>query len=143
MRRILPFIALLSLAFAPAPFPKPKKPIDGPKAIQGTWKILSRTYEGRTVSHVVATVEVIGGRWTYANATGSWRANWTISLSGKGPPWSFDAKSEGSPNSVSYGICEIKGDKLTRCYSRSAAERPNDFDGSKPGRWLEVYQRMK
>jgi uncharacterized protein (TIGR03067 family) len=143
MRRILPLLALLSLAFAPAPFPKPKKQVDGLKALEGKWKILSRTHEGRNVSHVVDTVEVTAGRWTYYNATRTWSAAWTVSLAGKGgPPWSFDTKAEKS-NSVSFGVFDIKGDTLTRCYTRTTTDRPKDFDGSKPGRWLEVYQRIK
>src|SRR5205809_3770963 len=52
MRKALPslLVAGLSLAFAPAPLPRPPKPAaaqDDMKQIQGTWEFVSRTYSGQ------------------------------------------------------------------------------------------------
>jgi len=142
MIRPLLVAAVLSIGFSPAPAPRPvrKSPAQSP---QGVWVIVSRTYEGQPTNHVVATVEVSGNRWTYFNAARDWSSTFLLTIDdSKSPRW-FDVQHEKNPTSTGTGIFEIKGDTLTRCYTQKAGGRPADFDGSKPGRYLEVYRRQK
>jgi uncharacterized protein (TIGR03067 family) len=137
--------ALLSLAFAPAPLPRPPKPDpnkDDLKQMQGTWDVVSRTSQGKPISHVVTSVVIEGGRFTYLG-NGDFRRNWSLSLDGKKAPRWFDMKCEHAPFELVLGLYELKGDTLTMCYFWNKNERPSDMDGNKPERRVDVYKRRK
>ena len=145
MRCAMLLFVLLSVAFAPAPVyrQKPKPPKDEREAILGRWKLISRTFEGQAHRHAVAMLEVGKGRWTYTNAAGSWRSPWTFTLDVSGTPWRYHAKSEKQAIAQARGVCVVKGDKLTMCFTTDGEEAPEDLDGTKPGRHLDVYERIK
>ncbi len=135
---------LLSLAFAPAPLPKPAVPSkDDLKEMAGTWEIVERTSSGRPLKSKLSTMAIAGERLTFYRATGTVATQWVLTLdASKSPRW-FDRRRDGKSNAMAHGVYELKGDKLTMCYVRGGADRPTDLDGSKPGRWKEVYKRLK
>jgi uncharacterized protein (TIGR03067 family) len=147
MHRVLPLfvLALISVAFAPAPFPKakPKGGEDRLKSIQGTWKVISRTLEGKKVSHVASTLEVNERGWTCANASGTWRSSFAVTLSGKGPPWPFVAKCDKSPYDSDHGVFEIKGDTLIICSTIDDTVGLPGHVPCKPMKLLDVFKRKK
>jgi uncharacterized protein (TIGR03067 family) len=132
MRRVAPRLIVLCLGFAPAPVyrEKPKQPRGGPLGIQGRWKVISRSINGAPARHNTSLLEVAEGRWVYSNAAGTWRSPWTYSLDAKGTPWGFRAKSETLAIAKLGGVCVIKGDTLTMCYT-AEGEPATDFDGKK------------
>src|SRR4051794_35673150 len=84
MSRVLPLIAALCLAFAPAPLPR-RKPAPADEFslahFQGYWTF-TRFDEGGTVKGV----RVQGDRWTYVNRDGSDNARYTLVVGkGRGP----------------------------------------------------------
>ena len=42
MRRVLPLLAVLALAFAPAPLPKKDRQREDPTDVNGTWEIITK-----------------------------------------------------------------------------------------------------
>src|SRR5438128_128223 len=119
MRELFLAAAILSLAFAPAPFPKRTRPapvVDDAKQIQGTWRILSRTRGGQPVSHVVATAEIGAGRLTLVNQAGTWRSPFSLTLDPTKKPRWFDTKSEKN-NYAKRGIYDLQGDTLKLVYT--------------------------
>jgi uncharacterized protein (TIGR03067 family) len=147
MRTSTLFLAavILSLGFAPAPFPKPRKPDPGrddPKRIQGTWEMVSRTHGGQPVSHVVATAEIGAGRLTLVNRDGTWRSPFTLTLDPARKPRWFDTKSDNG-NYTTSGIYDLKGDTLRLHYTPNGGARPTGFDATQPGVTVDVYRRRK
>ena len=149
MRRLLLLLPVLLLGFAPAPFPRPNPATDDQKAIQGDWKLISRTYEGGEEDHIVSTLEVKGNRWAFCNAESSFKSPFIVSFRGKRRPWFYDGKSGDTPVVSMEGIYKVEGDTLIICYItdelilQNPATRPLDFEGGKPGTWLDVFTRKK
>jgi uncharacterized protein (TIGR03067 family) len=156
MRRFLLMLACTvpSLGFAPAPLPKPPKPDtakEDAKKLQGTWVLVSRANAGRPAPAPgggarpgLHKIVIAGDRLTFYRADGGLATRWVLTVDAKKVPGWFDRVRE-HPSSAApvRGVYELKGDTLTMCYTRGAADRPNDFDGNKAGRWLEVYRRQK
>jgi uncharacterized protein (TIGR03067 family) len=139
MRRILSLLPLVSLAFAPAPLPRPDPSKEDLKKMQGKWVLESRLYQGRPVAHVVATVEVQGDRWTYVNATGDWRAPGKLILDATKVP----RRLHWGPG-MHRGVYEINGDTLIFVFTTGGSpDKLRDLDGNKPLRWREVLKRAK
>jgi uncharacterized protein (TIGR03067 family) len=152
MRRAVLLIAGVSLAFAPAPFPRPGKSdptTDHLKQMQGKWLMLSRTYGGEPDSHIVTAVEVSGNRWTYINGDGSWRSTWSFSLDGRKSPPQFNSRykaagwEEVPVDGLLQGVYKITGDTLIICYTEDTPNRPSTFDGQRKGVYLDVLKREK
>jgi uncharacterized protein (TIGR03067 family) len=142
MRRILPQLALLCLAFAPAPFPKPDTGKEDLKKMQGVWVLVSRTCEGKPVSHIVATIEINGAQFTYIDATGSWKRTWLLSLDAKKAPRHFDAKCKHPPFELMRGIYKLEGAALIMCSTiEDMQERPANFADGNAKVDLEVFRR--
>ena len=142
-------VAVLALGFAPAPFPKPPRP-DGAKEelkkLEGTWLVVRRTRQGSPVPQRGVTTVVIAGDRLQFIVDGMVRTEWTITLDVTKTPRVFDRTKVGKPPGVVLrGIYRLEGDTLTLCYRQegTAAQRPTDFDASKPGAWLQVSTRKK
>ncbi len=142
---LLLLAAVLSLAFAPAPLTRPEPVKDDLKQMQGTWLVVSCTFEGRPIGEGIAHRMVIAGdRMTFFYADGGVASKWAFALGPKASPRSTDAKREDAPDyPACRGVYAVKGDTLTKCYVYGEAARPTDFDGSRPGRWVDVLRRQK
>ncbi len=149
MRKCALLLTGLLLGFAPAPLPRPPKPDNGKddlKKMEGTWEVTSLIYEGRPLapSTFSSRVAIAGGWLTYSDAKGNGSSKWALTIDAKKAPRTFDMTPEGGSRVGGWGIYAFKGEKLVRCLSiRSAAERPAEFDGNRPGRYLQVLERAK
>jgi uncharacterized protein (TIGR03067 family) len=145
MSRYAPFLAaLLSLGFAPAPFPKPDTTRTDLRKLQGEWTRASYTAGGReNVSARGATIVFAGALLTYSQE-GNILGKYTVSLDAKKKPGVFDFK-EIESNTNYRGIYKLEGDTLTLCYRSGSAEndRPTDFDPGRPLVIVSVYKRSK
>src|SRR5262245_47137700 len=95
MRRVLPLLAVLSLAFAPVPpyRPKPDSGKEDLKKLQGTWERVRVTIGGRVYSEVgnETTIVIADDRMNYSVA-GKPTNEWVFTLDGKPKPPLFDRK---------------------------------------------------
>ncbi len=132
----------LSLAFAPAPLPKPEPVKEDLKHMQGTWEIVSWVREGQPAANIRYTVEIAGNGMTYRDPDGRVASKWVFTLGAKKGPKTLDTKQELAHAPTSRGLYDLKGDTLTTCYTYDV-DRPADFDGNRPRRWLEVWQRQR
>jgi uncharacterized protein (TIGR03067 family) len=140
-RRLLSLLclAVLSLAFAPAPFPRAGREVNDLKAIQGYWADTRHVSGGQ--------VEASHGILIRGNRIDVGRAELPFRLHVRRKPCAIDI---GDPDAVGVlsffvGIYKLEGDKLTLCYRDSKDEggRPRAFDGSSPGTHLHVFKRKR
>jgi uncharacterized protein (TIGR03067 family) len=145
MRKFVPLLlaAVLSLAFAPAPLPRPDAGKDDLKKMQGTWDVVSRTSAGRPLPATLKKVVIAGDRLTFYRENGTVATRWVLKVDDKKSPRQFSRHREGPAKITAQGIYELKGDTLTMCYTRGNNPPPADLDGNKPGRWHDVYRRGK
>jgi uncharacterized protein (TIGR03067 family) len=145
MRKQLLFIAAaaLSLAFAPAPFPRPGKRVTSEsdlQRMQGTWVRVKLTIGGKPgVQNVAMTIT--GNRMQWPSPSDAW----VIKLDPSKNPRTIDQHHANNENSVFRGVYRWDGDTLIICCRQNATEqtRPTDFDGSKPEVWYQVFKRQK
>jgi uncharacterized protein (TIGR03067 family) len=151
MRRCALLLAVASLAFAPAPFPRqgagdPSK--EDLKKMQGTWTTLRRTYSGSPLaSPGELTVVFTGDRVKYL-VNGVVRTEWIMTLDAKTKPKTLDRKkvSGSGAGQILHGVYHLDGDTLTTCYYQLRGvtdQRPTDLEGAKPGECLYVMRRQK
>src|SRR4051812_41349847 len=124
MRRFaLPLaLALLSLAFAPAPFPREDRRNRGGPGMEGTW-------------HGFQRLEVTQTRLTYW--AGNNNATYELRVDRTARPATYDVNEFGTGSRKFLGIYKVEGDTLTICYREPEKGRPTTFDG---GGYLEVFK---
>jgi uncharacterized protein (TIGR03067 family) len=158
MRRVLPLYAVLSLAFAPAPLPKPiPKAL---KAMQGHWTVqdwgfaapkeqavllrgpwLRRKPKDEVVI-IPGFAEVVGSNMAFSTngkITSRWLLHAVIDR-GAGNASVLDLV-QPQGRSKMQGIYKIEGDTLTICYRDPGRHRPDVF--SNEGQWRLVLKRKK
>jgi uncharacterized protein (TIGR03067 family) len=146
MRRALPLLTLLCLAFAPAPpyRPKPDRSKEDLQKLQGAWRRVRITIDGEAHSEVgrETTILIAEDRMKYA-VVGKPTNEWVFSLDGKARPPRLDRQGiKGAANGLTYlGVYRLAGDGFVLC-SREGA-RPADFGGAGAGVYVEVYERVK
>jgi len=141
VRKLVLFLLLLaplpSLAFAPAPFPKPERglvDVDDVKKIQGTWvRVL---HNGQPTSGVIVVKDNV------------WRANipsdsWYVKLDATKRPKQIDLVSVNNKDSHFRGVYKLEGDTFTYSvrYRAKEAERALDFEVGKPNASVSVHKR--
>jgi uncharacterized protein (TIGR03067 family) len=134
----------LSLAFAPAPFPKPDPAQSALKKLQGPWQPVALTLESGApaVQFPWDRMEIVNDRMTYFK-NGSPVCVWVISLNVRKTPRVFDVRGSGSSPSPRYeGVYQLRGDTLSICSAQPRnGGRPDNPSACKPGQMLEVFQR--
>jgi len=136
-------LAVLSLAFAPAP----KRKLDPTskedlKKMQGHWVLTSITFEGGPAACVGAgRMTVSGTRMQEPWLGGKGVTEYTITLNAAKTPKKLDAVLRGEVLRLVY---ELSGDELRMCYTAGGSKvRPAAVDDSKKGHYLEVWRRHK
>jgi uncharacterized protein (TIGR03067 family) len=134
---------VLSLAFAPAPFPRPGKRDTNEsdlKKLQGGWLRVTMTLDGQ-FRQDNTPITIIQARMQFPAPTDAW----TLTLDATKKPKTIDARNVGNPQNVFYGIYQIEGDTLTICWRHNVTvdKRPTNFDRAAPGVWHQIYKRTK
>jgi uncharacterized protein (TIGR03067 family) len=145
MRRVLPHYAVLSLAFAPAPFPRPGLSKADLEKMQGEWICISFLTEGRRhdlLAHPL-TAKVQGDRMTFGSPDDTWR----LTRDGGGIARHIDfhrVKPLGGIDLI-RGVYRLDNDTLTICWClrKEEKDRPTGFDPAQPNVWVHVYKRKK
>jgi uncharacterized protein (TIGR03067 family) len=154
MRRILPLLVLSSLAFAPAPLPRPQRRGDDPgvneRRVQGEWETVimeSFTPDGQKQKHEwpVARVRIKGRHWTFFNGDGQITANHYTALDTSTRPTSLDwYKGErGEPSPTWVGLIRLSGDTMQVIYVQGARERRPTFEKPPQDGFLMTLRRVR
>jgi uncharacterized protein (TIGR03067 family) len=152
MRRLLPLLVVLCLAFAPAPLPRPTSSINL-EGFQGRWKVIRMEItlpNGglREWNWHVKTIRVRGGHMAYlqGNASDARAEEFPFAISpGKGLAaidwWLPGQKPDGSPRMV--GLMRRRGDTLQVLYKPGTglADRPKQFEDPPEGWYLKTLKR--
>jgi uncharacterized protein (TIGR03067 family) len=152
MRRVLPLFAVLSLAFAPAPFPKPSISINL-ASFQGRWKVvrIEVTLPNggvRKWDWDIRTIRVRDNHMAYlrGNASDAKADEFPIAMSpGKELAaidwWLPGQKPDGSPKMV--GLMRRRGDTIHILYKPGTglADRPKQFENPPEGWYLKTIRR--
>jgi uncharacterized protein (TIGR03067 family) len=124
----LPVVAMLSLPFAPLPFPKRAPDEAKAKAIFGAWSGTHR-------------LEIAAGRLTYGPGPEPVVYDLTIDPTAK--PATYHISHLGTNDPRFLGIYRIDGDTLTLCYRSASDGRPAAFAAPPGGGVItEVYKRV-
>ena len=135
----------MSLAFAPAPFPKPNPTKQDLKKLQGTWIKVRSVPPGNGEGEGVLVIT--DQRMSYSLA-GTAMGEYTLTVDAKKKPKLFDfTGTDGIVAGNHYrGIYQLDGDILTFCYVMTTLERerPADFNAAGNGTViLSVYKRQR
>jgi len=141
MRRIVLtlLLALSSLAFAPAPFPRAERntrQTNHLERLQGWWVLVK--HNGRpTTLHF----EVRGKVWNHSSPKDAW----AITLDPHAKPARIDLVGIAPQTGHFRGIYKFEGDTFTYSLHLGGGEedRPRDFDASRPDAWVSVFERRR
>jgi len=144
MRRILPLLVLLSLAFAPAPLPRRDRQREDPTDVGGTWQII--TWEDRGILRQGASEQYRMEMTTQAASIiakgDQYREDYVMRLDPNTSPPAFTwSRGEQVWFAGSY---RLKKDDLTVIFDRPGrgnGGRPTDFAGTSDFRF--VMRRVK
>jgi uncharacterized protein (TIGR03067 family) len=132
MRRLLLTLALLSLAFAPAPLPKSGRGRPN-QTIQGTWIQVDDP-------KVTAIVTATGFEY---HIEGRGLIEYALRLDATKSPPAYDLLMPDDGRSLNaVGIYKVEGQILTVCYAPGRDPRPTSFEGGHR-RFKEVFRRLK
>jgi uncharacterized protein (TIGR03067 family) len=136
-------VVVVSLAFAPAPFPRPARRDSHEsdlKKLQGLWWVVRHTVDGSEALGL-ATVTITGDRLQFPSPDEAW----TITLDVARTPRWIDLVPVNQPASCFRGIYRVQGNKLTICLRQEAspADRPTSFDPRQKRVWYLVFERRK
>jgi uncharacterized protein (TIGR03067 family) len=142
MSHVLPLLAVLCLAFAPAPVPRHWCDAAGEiRKLQGTWVLEREDLDGKQTEEVPAKIEwLIEGESVRNLVRGQELYRTTFRVSA-GHPMAFDLM-ERDGSVASRGIYALEGDKLTIAFALEGGSRPRDFRPAE-GKVVRVYHRVK
>jgi uncharacterized protein (TIGR03067 family) len=137
---VLLALAVLTLGFAPAPFPRRDRSREDARKIEGVWV---QFVPGQPVPVMGGTRLVIRpGRLTYNPETSPYAYALTIDTTKTPPTYDIKGIGGGAPGAVFAGIYRVEGDTLTLCYNSGSHNRPTAFDGPGKGTFIEHYKRV-
>jgi uncharacterized protein (TIGR03067 family) len=144
MRRCLPpvVVALLAVAFAPAPFPRRRgsgSADDDLKALQGSWVFDHSLENGKRVRGGQRTVWRIEGDRLTTSLDGKERSRCYLTLHGGTPPRCIDLRARRTDAEPAPGRYRLLGDTFTVSFGQT---RPRDLSGLCPSNGLWVFKRL-
>jgi uncharacterized protein (TIGR03067 family) len=136
-----------SLAFAPAPFPRPDPGKAQLQQLQGTWVRVQNGAGGAARTRAADfTVRIDGDRMKYSQDGENVVFEYAITLNARKKPPVFDSRGVGgmARGHVYRGVYRLCGDTLLLCSRLGEAEggRPATFDATGPGVIVEVFHRQ-
>jgi uncharacterized protein (TIGR03067 family) len=138
---MLPCLAavLLSLGFAPAPFPRRDSHRHDPRAVSGTWEFVRWERNG-SPTNPGYTIAMTTDRFDFVLKGGA-RTSYDMRLDPTQTPHAFEWRRAGRVMFV--GSYRLKGDQITMIFGPGdrLKGRPTDFDGTPPFRF--VMRRVK
>jgi uncharacterized protein (TIGR03067 family) len=151
-RLLLVCVVLFGLtAFAPAPFPRPRRASQDPVAvarIQGSWTILklemTNDKGGKAdQGNYLSEIRIENNRWhfVYRNP-GTKPVTYVLAIDANATPASIDLTREGESKPYGIGIIVRKGDSIRMLYS-FGKQRPTSFDNPPGGYWLLTLERKR
>ncbi len=123
LRFVLPLLAVLSAAFAPAPLPRAKKPPDAEtvrRQMEGTWVVERHVVGGRVQGgpgHVWETVRINRGAWSQTSKVGS-TTPYLITIHPKDGS-RIDMAYRPGDVPLLYGVLRLDGDGLVVTHATS------------------------
>ena len=148
MSRALPFLAVLSLGFAPAPFPKRSAPVSDADAVVGVWQLVSFDHDGwhspaPDVRPIRLTVTRKTMKLSHVGPMGESPGDeWAYSLDARATPKSMDGKGQGGEHLP--WVYLLDRDTLTLCGCTARHERPKELTAVKgTGQLLMVFKRLQ
>jgi uncharacterized protein (TIGR03067 family) len=145
MRYVVPLIAVLTMAFAPVPFPKTTKPdrrADLEK-LRGSWVRVSYSSGGQRFSDGDTIVEFAGNCMTMCRGG---KSEWVVRIDPKKNPKHINLKGVSDPveNCRFVGVYRLDGDTLiiACCHGSTETDRPMNFDGGQ-GIIVQTLKRTK
>jgi uncharacterized protein (TIGR03067 family) len=138
-------------AFAPAPFPRPKRDNDqmiNLDRFQGTWKVISLETTGVGGRHTrinwsITHIRIAQDRWTFLQNRIE-NTTYQIALDPGQKPCTIDYRWPGNQGGqpAMVGIIRRKGDRVDIVYL-SGTNRPRNLDDPPPNFWLLKLVREK
>jgi uncharacterized protein (TIGR03067 family) len=142
MRRFIPLLALLSLAFAPAPLPKRHKGAGDLDKLQGTWVLTWEEAAGEPYRGPRRVIVIKGSRFRFLDEKNARVSDWSLTLDATSGPKRFDMTDLDRPASSLWGDYCVEGDVLKTSYTWQQGERPRDVNSHTLRRIFSVYQRL-
>jgi uncharacterized protein (TIGR03067 family) len=127
--------AVLSLAFAPAPFPKPTRQRQDPTAVIGTWEFV-RWEQNGSPTKAAYKIEMTREKFDFILIGGGRRTPYEMRLYPTQSPHAFEWRLGGQVRFV--GSYRLKGDEITMIFTpgNQINHRPTDFAGKPPYRFV-------
>jgi uncharacterized protein (TIGR03067 family) len=136
-------IAVVSLAFAPAPFSRPARRDNNEsdlKKMQGKWVRIRNTVDGAEWGGGTP-VTITGNRMQFPSPDDAWTITLDVAKSSR---W-IDLVQVNQPQSNFRGVYRVQGNMLTICWRHNVtpANRPTSFAPKQSGVWYQVFERRK
>jgi uncharacterized protein (TIGR03067 family) len=142
VRRVVPLLTVLTLAFAPVPVPKAARKTDR-ELLCGTWELVSQNSAGvpekRELKWVITERAT---EMTHEHGT----HRWEVVLDQSGDPKTIDLRIviQGTARPPYKGLYALDGDELRVSYDALARHiRPKDIKGSGRDEILWIFRRKK
>ncbi len=146
MHRVLPLVAILCLAFAPAPFPRPSNGRDDPKPddlkrMQGTW-LSAYNIEKGVRSKAESDIRwVIAGDTLTSVSDGNIVSRCYIRLNTNTRPGAIDVRDKRDSNEFAPGRYSVTDDTLS--VSIGPGTRPRDLSGRGLCNGVWIFKRKR
>jgi uncharacterized protein (TIGR03067 family) len=138
MKRLI-LVALVVGLLVGADDPQKDSRKKGATALEGTWVVVSITYNGAEKAVNEKFIFFQGKNLIVKTKEGDREATFKIDAKG-----TIDITSSDDCRNTRKGIYQLKGDDLKLCYSLPGKDRPKDFTAEKnSGRSLIVLKRAK
>jgi uncharacterized protein (TIGR03067 family) len=128
MRRAVLLLAVLCLAFAPAPFPRTQRQAPASPSMEGSW-------------HSSRPMQVSATHVTFGDASAAPYSR--VALDRAARPATFDLLPLQGGEAMWLGIYKVEGQTLTICYNQATRGRPTGFDCPGKGQHTEVFRRVR
>jgi uncharacterized protein (TIGR03067 family) len=141
MRRVLPLVAVLCLAFAPAPFPKPYQSNVDFKKLQGMWVQTYLLEKGKRVKLPYKKIWLFEGDRIYEVFDDAAIHILWFSIDARSTQRNIYLRSSQNDPPSHFGRYRLAGDTLTLCISHK--KRPDGLSGDE-GKvlvWIWVRKR--